>query len=479
MRTLKFQGYTMHLKPFNNPYHCANKKLILPNAMKYLALLFLVGFLMIGCTDDDPKKDNDKNGDDGKRYPVAVLNIKGAQSVAVLENSNGGRMTAEESNFYKIKADNSMEKVTFVNADGTAIDPAIAAPVVIVSNMVDLDDKFLLLSGTFQAWDTLGVQQSYSDLLVRKTDGAIFNFLENNVAFSKVKLGDNLIKHDAAGNIYYPNFTGVTKLSVSDPEKITKEEYLSSGQTAQFFEITPEGGAVYKYGEGGGVTAANGTDQIRIKKPGGGIFEVKVDGRDNRQFWTGINGATYLITYTWANGYQPAIHKITLSGDNVNVEQVWSNDTFDYPGVGNMLRTSTQGSYRINKEKSVVFIDTYYSKYGNDYSWEFNEETNTVTNIENLPAIEEKAIIVSSSDHYYIATGTEIYKVDLNTHEYTTLIGGFDVYSMNVTADNKLQFSGLRMDDGKKVFAEITSEGTFVLIDQEIGKSATVLQRLN
>jgi hypothetical protein len=50
---------------------------------------------------------------------------------------------------------------------------------------------------------------------------------------------------------------------------------------------------------------------------------------------------------------------------------------------------------------------------------------------------------------------------------------------MNVDENENLQLSGLRFSDGRKIFGEISSNGSFEIIDEEIGRSATVLQRLN
>jgi hypothetical protein len=430
-----------------------------------LASIALACVTLVNCTEDPEGK---------KSYQKAVLNIRDASSLVVLEASTGGRLKEGGSNFYKITTSGSMEEVKFVNADGTDMDPNVSSPTVDVTDVIDLNDSFLLLSGSFFVWDTLGNAQYYTALLVRKTDGAIFDFVENDIVVQKTKPGDKTAKSDNNGNIYYPNQTGITKLSVANPESITKEEFLPTGQVAEFFDITPQGVAVYKYGEGAGVTQSNGTDNIRLKKVNGGVFEIKVTGRDNNEFWLGTNGQIYFITYTWNNGYEPAIHKVVMNGDDPVIQNVWSDNTFSYPGVGHMLRAFSFGAHKIDKENSVLFIG------GQGYSWEFNEATNTVTNID-LPAIEDGNIIVHSDDYYYIATGTELYKVDLDTHAYSSLLnsGDYEVYSMTVDENDNLQFSGLRFVDGKKIFAEIANDGSLEIIDEELGRSATVLQRLD
>lgn len=430
--------------------------------------------LIISCSEDEPGKT------EVKTYPKAVLNIAHASSLAIVEEPSG-RVAENAANFYKITANGSFEEVKFVNPDGTDIDPTLASPVVKVEKIINLNASYLLLSGTFSVSDTLGHSQTYSSLLVRKNDGAIYNYESNDIAL-KSRLGEGPLKYDASNNIYYSNGTGVNKLTISDPSKISKIEYLPTGQKAEYFDIDAKGICVYKYGESSGVTNSNGTNDIRLKKLNGGIFEVKVEGRDNREFWLGSNGAIYFTTYTWSNGFIPAIHKINVNNNDISISNVWSSDnTSTYPGVGKMFRTTSQGAYKILKGNSVLFIDTYQSSYGSDNSsWEFFEDTNEVVNI-SLPRMEQESIIISSSQFYYIATGTDLYKVNINTHQYTKLLnsGEYEVYAINVDDNDNIQFSGLRFDDGKKIFAKINKDGVLTIVDAELDRKATVLERLN
>ena len=242
-----------------------------------------------------------------------------------------------------------------------------------------------------------------------------------------------------------------------------------------FFEVDPKGNCMYQY------SISNGLNKygLRIKKANGGIHEVKIEGRENKEFWLGNNGNFYFITYTFDNGYFPKIHKINIDGDTITTSVVWPLNGGPIPdGVGQMFRTSSQGSFMIKKANSVVFIDTYYT-WGN-MNWEFFENTNSVEGIE-LPHIDQDGKIINSKENYYIATKTDLYKVNLDTHEYTKLLnsGEYEVYTISVDANDKLQFSALRLKDGKKIFAEISKEGTLKIINEEINRKATVLERIN
>lgn len=439
-------------------------------------LLTLCSFIFlssISCSSDKDEETikKDENVTQPQNQKI-VLNISDAKSLVVLEQSSTGKNLTTETNLFKITADGKYLPVNFTNADNSTT--TSSKP--IVRSIKNLNSSYVLLSGEFNYPNEKGELVRYTSILVRKTDGAIYNFSSVNSSFESAKLGEILPKTDSEGNLYYyKGSKSIGKLSLSNPDNINVIDYLPSGQTPMFFEIDPKGNCMYQY------DMSNGLDKygLRIKKANGGIYEVKIEGRENKEFWLGNNGKFYFITYTWNEGYIPKIHKIDIDGDNITTSVVWPLKGSPIPeGVGQMFRTSSQGSFMIKKENSVVFIDTYFSR-GN-MNWEFFESNNSVESIE-LPHIEQGAKIVYSKENYYIATKTDLYKVNLDTHDYTKLLnsGEYEVYTISVDADDKLQFSALRLKDGKKIFAEISKEGTLKTINEEINKKATILERIN
>jgi hypothetical protein len=434
------------------------------------ALCALLVLSSVSCSSD--KEDGIKNEDGNvNQSQKTILNISDAKSLVILEQSSTSKNLATETNLFKITADGKYLPVNFTKADNS---PTSSKP--IVQSIKNLNSSYVLLSGSFNYTDEKGVSQSYSSILVRKTDGAIFNSSSVDFSFESRKLGEILPKTDSEGNIYYyKGYNSIGKLSLNNPDNINVIDYLPSGQTSMFFEVDPKGNCMYQY------SISNGLNKygLRIKKANGGIYEVKIEGRENKEFWLGNNGKFYFITYTWNEGYIPKIHKIDIDGDNITTSVVWPLNGGPIPdGVGQMFRTSSQGSFMIKKANSVVFIDTYYN-WG-DMNWEFFENTNSVESIE-LPHIDQDGKIINSKENYYIATKTDLYKVNLDTHEYTKLLnsGEYEVYTISVDDNDKLQFSALRLKDGKKIFAEISKEGTLKIINEEINRKATVLERIN
>ena len=93
-----------------------------------------------------------------------------------------------------------------------------------------------------------------------------------------------------------------------------------------------------------------------------------------------------------------------------------------------------------------------------------------------------RKIVKNSEDYYYVATKSgEIIKVNPLDDTYSTLLdpGDYDIYKMAVSADNSVIFNALRMSDGKKVLARISSLGVLEILDETLTKDIVLLEKLN
>ena len=432
--------------------------------------------VLIGCKkDDDTDLKTDETNNQAQTFDASILDISDANTLTVLENSSNG----DSSNLYKFTSSNTFEKVEFVNQDGSKINDSQILHRVNVSNVHIVNEDFILLFGSFKVRGTNGNEVNYKSLLVNKSSDQIFDFQEFNLS-NNIKLGDETFQKDGNGNIYYLNGSKeVIKLDISNPNSLVKSKVLSTGQTADYFEVDDLGNCIYKYGESSGVTNSNGTDDLRIRNPKGHIFELKMSLRDNQEFWIGNNGKIYFISYDWDNGYQPLIHTANFINDSLVIDTVWRpNNEDEKNAVGNFFRTRSQGSYLIRKINSVLFVNTYY---GWVKHFEFNESTNSVS-VFNLPNVnDDDAIIINSESYYYIATGSDLYKVSLNDNSHSKILntGEYEIYSMEVNNLDQLRISALRLLDGKKVFIEIDQTGNLTTINEALGKKGIIFKQLN
>ncbi len=355
----------------------------------------------------------------------------------------------------------------FVYEDGQDIDSDVSDVSINVRKVYDAGD-FIVLDGEFIAWDTEGNYQDYYNLLVRKSDGAIFelgnaNFSGSYINFNPVLLQEVNFQSDEAGNLYYLSNQGkIMKVDVSDPAELFMSEYLPTEQTTFYFVVDRDGNCVYKYGEA-----------YRLRKGIGGIFDFQSAGFEAHEFWVGSNGEMYFTSYDHDNEV-PTIGKLDVD-DNGEVlgNELWSPPAFEeHFGVQN---TNHNYYYRIVRQNSVIFI-----AFENGSHWEFSEDDNQVTDFE-LPDLSLATKVVHSDNYYYLADGTNLYKVSFADHSYSSLLtpGQYEVYSLSVGNDETLQISALRFSDGKNIIAEINAQGELAVIDEEQDKEATYLQRLN
>lgn len=432
--------------------------------MKSSTNLIIIGFmasLLSFCSSEDPEFE------EPKIFQIPKLSLNDASSLIVYnpDNFTGGRIAQEGPNLYKLKTDGSIEQVKYLNKDGTDIDPEITQTKILVSDLVKVNQDYIILNGSFTVWDTLGNSVAYNTLLVNKTTGAIYDFenydiSQDNKDYFEVKN----FQYDANKNIYYlNNGLGITKLDISDPDKISRVQYLPTGQMAAYYVIDNDANCMYSN------STVDVASTFRIKKHNGGIYEFsdKV-----QEFWKGINGSIYYVSYNQTKEV-PNIFKVTIDvNGNVTNNQVWEAPAFGtHSGVQNLRHNYY---YRVPKENSVLFV-----AFANGSHFEFFENDNTVVKFE-LPPISDEGIVYSNK-YFYHSNGTKLYKISLTDYSSQNLLtpGEYDIYTMDVDDNDILQISALRLGDGKKVIAEINASNVFKIIDEETNQEAQYLKRLD
>ena len=422
--------------------------------LKHALPVLLLASLVFACSKDE-----------GIGAGDAAMDIADAKNLVLIDGSanglTGGRLKATQDQFnalYKIDANGDLQEVHYSKGEGS-ID---------VDKIINLNTDYLVMLGKFVIND-----KNYFSLLVRKSDGVVFDFTDYDLNMENWHLGENFVKADSDGNLYYPMYNQIRKLDITHPQNITRTDYLPSGQAVWFFDIDNAGNLLYNYDD-------DGLNKfLRIKKVGGGVFDAAVEGRNYRDFWLGNNGHFYFNGSSETGA--AAIFKATIANNEVTVDNVWSDENNAAAGIVKiMFSTASQGACRIRKPNSILFLETFYGADNNGMSWEFFEDTNTVQAID-LPHLKEGSVFTHSSHYYYIGTGTDLYKVDINTHSYSKLLtsGDYEVYAMTVDENDDLQFNGLRFSDGKRIFGEIKNGGSLTVLDEELDKKAVVLTRLN
>ena len=165
------------------------------------------------------------------------------------------------------------------------------------------------------------------------------------------------------------------------------------------------------------------------------------------------------------------IKKVSIDSDyNVSISS-YDNITPSSVSISN-------DHYKLKLSNKLIFV-----KPGND-------STIVIDNGSTLNALDlplSKLSIARSSSNYAYISGTD------NSSSNTVLVkfnpsdnsssqmytkGTYDIYNFNVTSDDNITFSALRLNDGKKVLGKILANGTLSITDESINKQITILERI-
>jgi hypothetical protein len=399
-----------------------------------LLLLCAASLLLIRC------------GNDPSSTKLPKLNITDATSLVVYgDNSNARLSTSTDGELYKVTTEGGIEVVKFINDNGSDAKGSMD-----IDAIYEIDNDYLVMNGDFRA----GNQQLFS-LLVRKKDGAIFDFGNPYQVDQSPKYCGSMgpYQSDGYGNAYYNFAGGIVKATLTEDTEISISDYTYTGQFASNFAIDAKGNCIY--------TSLN--DNVKVRKYTGGMTEFGY----SRNYWVGANGKIYYV----GNGPTTTINTLTVNDDGtVSEDTVWTSPSWETSGFYGANINST---YLIRQNNSTLFIDSgVISK--------FNEDTNMLSYYSLFPMSDLKKI-VHSVRNFYVADGTKLFKVSLQDYTYKSILteGQYQIYNMSVDENDLLQISALRYSDGKKILAQIDNGGVFTVLDEETNQAATILQRLN
>jgi hypothetical protein len=206
-----------------------------------ILLTAILTLFILGC--EKEKTDNLIKHNDSK--VVSKLDL-GDADYLVLKSNNNLKSTNSNQELYKIKIDGdniTEEKISLLDALGNEIDSIFSD--FSVYKILELKEGLICLNGSFELYlDSSSVEpQALSSILVRTSDGAIFDFNEHFPSDKSYYLYQNNIQTDYLGNVYYDN-ENVYKLSENDNGYL-QEEYLPTGEEYFSFFIDLEGNCYY------------------------------------------------------------------------------------------------------------------------------------------------------------------------------------------------------------------------------------------
>ena len=432
-----------------------------------MAISFVV-VISSSCKKDDPNNpnnnnQNNNNNNNNQNVVPKFLTIVGAKSLFIGTSTNKSLKDGNGNKLFKVTSEGYVVEVKYLGAKGDTLTNSQFP-----SNICNLTDNYLTISF-----------DNYGTFLIRKSDGAVFQgnylpkVLDNNGGMTRQ---DQLLQQDDAGNLYYILSYAqldhpVCKLTITDPNNPTTSVYSASGDRVWSFCIDKYGNMAYR-----GQDASN-QNTTRFKSINTGFSNMDNSYQD---FWTDIsNENIYTIKCQWTSYPQRnMIQKITTNPFGY----VQSTDT-------SITITQIKNSIKLKSKNKLM-------QFGNDGNgimsfFEFSNDNYFVPrkiNVShfNLSTTEAIKDMYASNNYYYIlgkntSSNNVILKVNPDDDSYTefSVSSQYDIYNLTVSANDEIQFYGLRMSDGKRVLAAFNNDGTVRILQLLDGMTISVLERIN
>jgi hypothetical protein len=406
------------------------------------ALSFAVGALvLIGCSGSSSTSAASKlaNLDIVDAKALFIASGSGTASSNIKTQALVSAQTTASPGLYKITADNQVLQVSETCTDSKG-------------NVAQCDT-------------TLGAQAIYNagpnfvyisfgseDVLVRKSDGAVFLTTDLGVPVTPINLGVLLgntpIQSDSAGNLYFAGSmcsgsgscnSGVIKLDTHDPASISAGIITPVGESVQLFLVDGAGNVWY-------APITGGSNKIRFT---GGSYAYASFGNPNVAPWVGLDGVFTGFVHDFATSTS-RLNRFIIDGTTITQEPhaIVSDMNCQLCGLDDSLLTI--GNTLMLGEPAGTVV-------------ELADPDNLVfhdgTCMGSLRSASPLAIWYMKADP---SGGTSLGRWTPSSDNCSQLVPAveYDVLSFTVGVDDVAQFTATRMSDGAKVLAEIDASGT-------------------
>ena len=412
----------------------------------FISILFIQ---FLSCSSGGSSSDGSSN------INIGNVDIFGAKALMVTSTSsnfkasnisNSQYRSANTSQvFVKFKNDGTHEEIAVEDDNGNPVDA-------IPDEIYDCEGDYVII-----------VFDSHP-YLVNKITGSAYDLEPVGIPNMGTNSGYRSTKRiytDNDGNIYYCNSGRVKKIDISNPNRITAENYTIDLDTVYEFAVDLNGNVLY---------SRNGSygwnEPCRIKKANGGLYNT---GSEYKGFFTGLDGNLYCNRQLVNDGTTPAntIYKVNIdSSYNVSFEQ-YGDTGSTVTDWGHILYFSDR---ILNVNCQTRYIHEVYTTAGSPRA--SYQQTALLNGI---------SVKQSNNFFYVLKSGGAILKFNPVDYSYTTLIndGAYEMYMLDVTNDNIVIFNALRLADGKKVIGQILNNGTINIIDDTLTEEVLILKKVN
>jgi hypothetical protein len=442
------------------------------NPILLIAILTL--FILLGC--EKEKTDNLIKNKDSK--VVSKLDLSDADYL-VLKSTDNLKSTNSNQELYKIKIDGdniTEEKVSLLDALGNEIDSIFTD--FSVNKILELKEGLICLNGSFELYlDSSRVEpQALSSILVRTSDGAIFDFNGHFPSDKSYYLNQNKIQLDKFGNVFYDagneniEFPSVVyKLSESQGG-FSQEQYLPSGEEYFSFFIDLEGNCYYYT-----------FPYTKVKKSEGGIATSDMY-KEFYCIWNTYDNKVMASVYDSVGYLSIEDHKIKFSTfESISVGEAW---THIYTSAENMFTQVITPDINSDQKQigNIIFEDS--------------KKVFKLLLQDELFATNQLVIKKISGNYIFLSSeyslSLSLFKIDLESFEQIDseayLLNSFvnidfpsdlEIKTYEYNDSGEITFTALRLSDEMFVTGIVDSENTIKILMESSDKEYNNLIQLN
>ena len=430
--------------------------------LKYLLLATILALafgLMLSCS-----KSDDTTSSSSSSSSLQYIEITDAESLFIVQGSSSSRSVSRSSysssttnTLFKITETGAVQEVGYKDADNNPY--TITLKPVSIDNV---DTNYVVFS--FGS-DKSNPTDCY---LTNKSTGAVYllgsaaSQLESKCPLPQNNSKEKTILSDNKSNFYYLYYAPISgnsfyylrQVNYTDPTNIAATQYIVDSESVGDFIVDSNGNVAYN----ANLTGDANTAVNRIRKSNGGYYNLS-----HTAFWVGLDGNIYL-----ADG-SSEVKKVSIDSDyNVSIS-TYDNNT--------LARISNQ-HYKLKLSNKLIFVQQNSgSTIAIDNGYEINTLDLPLSNI-NIARSSSNYVYISGTDNSSSNSVLVKFNPSDNSSSQMYTKGTYDIYNFNVTSDDTITFSALRMNDGKKVLGKILANGTLSITDESINKEITILERI-
>jgi hypothetical protein len=488
--------------------------------LKYTCI-FLALTIIVSC-EKDPV---DGEIDSIRKNTVVTpdfLDIADAEALVVInDNSNkksGNGDPHKNGNLFKIKSNGDYVEVRFRDSNGQPFERIVYYtengdsienyPSLIVNEINELNDNYLLIEGAFSYLDLSDLENPqnvfYESLLLRLNDGALFNFEDKIDWYRSCRYKNRYLYTDNQGNIYYTSKFGdlnVQKLTTHEDGSITRTNILPYNQKFKEYFVDGDGNLFYKPDDLGSTF-----EGFKVKVADGGIiqfdrlfynqetettrssmfteFQFVWVGEDKQvNALVGVDSSSYNETYGEWDTHEMGLDRI-MDFNVTDAEIQYSSRMMGLNEIVDNFRWQVDFYvYRTSFENEMIFI---YGNCGQQLKTELwaLDLVNKTYRKGIIPVNEGEyvdAMIHDGNEYIYLAANSKLLKISKKDFSYTNFLpeNQYDLFALSVSEDDVITFNALRYSDAKIVIGQIDENGELSITKDDMEEPVSALVRIN